>query len=109
MQVHLEDASWPCELMTEQLAIDKIAMRTVRLKLNEPFETSFGSIDSRLIFLVTVTADGKTGWGEVVASEEPHYSYETVGTATHVIRDYLAPVMMTTPVTDLNDLSARLA
>ena len=90
-----------------QLEIERVELRTIRLPLHEPFETSFGSIDSRLIFLVSVSAGGKTGWGEVVASEEPHYSYETVGTATHVIRDYLAPALMSEPVTDLTDVALR--
>ena len=93
----------------DPIAIEKIEMRTVRLPLNEPFETSFGSIDSRLIFLVSIHADGLTGWGEVVAAEEPRYSYETVGTAQHVIRDYLAPAMLSQPVTSLNDLATRFA
>src|SRR3989442_11302470 len=99
----------PLELVPDQLAIERVEMRTVRLPLNEPFETSFGSIDSRLIFLVSVEADGHTGWGEVVAAEEPRYSYETVGTARHVIQDYLAPVMLSRPVAGLADLSARFA
>ncbi len=60
----------------ESIRIDKAEVRLIRLPLNEPFETSFGSIDSRLIFLVSVEADGLKGWGEVVAAEEPRYSYE---------------------------------
>ena len=91
------------------IAIDKVEMRTCRLPLKEPFETSFGSIDSRLIFLVSIHAGELTGWGEVVASEEPRYSYETVGTAQHVIREYLAPAMLTQPVAGLNDLATRFA
>jgi O-succinylbenzoate synthase len=89
------------------VAISNIEMRTVRLPLHEPFETSFGRIDSRLIFLVSVTGEGLTGWGEVVAAEEPRYSYETVTTAQHVIRDFLAPVMLSRPVNNLADLAAR--
>jgi O-succinylbenzoate synthase len=89
------------------VTISNIEMRTVRLPLHEPFEASFGRIDSRLIFLVTVSAEDETGWGEVVAFEEPLYSYETVITAQHVIRDFLAPAMLSRPVTDLADLSAR--
>jgi o-succinylbenzoate synthase len=89
------------------VAISNIEMRTVRLQLHEPFETSFGRIDSRLIFLVSVTGEGLTGWGEVVAAEEPRYSYETVTTAQHVIRDFLAPVMLSHPINDLADLAAR--
>ncbi|MGB7070466.1 MAG: o-succinylbenzoate synthase [Pyrinomonadaceae bacterium] len=79
----------------------------MRLPLKESFETSFGRIDSRLIFLVCIIGEELTGWGEVVAEETPRYSYETVGTAQHVIRDYLAPAMLSKPVADLNDLAAR--
>ena len=93
----------------ERFEIEEIEVRTLRLRLNEPFETSFGRIDSRLIFLVGVTAGGLTGWGEVVAAEEPRYSYETVGTARHVIRDYLAPAMLSRSLTDLDDLRSRFA
>jgi O-succinylbenzoate synthase len=89
------------------VTISNIEMRTVRLPLLEPFETSFGRIDSRLIFLVSINGDGLTGWGEVVAAEEPRYSYETVKTAQHVIRDFLAPAMMSRPVIDLADLAER--
>jgi O-succinylbenzoate synthase len=109
MQLLSEIPARPYELKSFPLKIEKVELRTVRLKLNEPFETSFGSIDSRLIFLVSVTAEGKTGWGEVVASEEPHYSYETVGTATHVIRDFLAPAMISDRVADLTDLATRFS
>lgn len=93
----------------ERFEIEEIEVRTVRLRLNEPFATSFGSIDSRLIVLVGVTAGELTGWGEVVAAEEPRYSYETVGTARHVIRDYLAPAMLARPLSDLEDLRIRFA
>ena len=91
----------------DQFQVEQIEVRTVRLRLNEPFETSFGSIDSRLIVLVSLEGDGLRGWGEVVAAEEPRYSYETVGTARHVIRDYLAPAILERPLTDLEDLRAR--
>jgi len=97
------------EQQTQELKIDGVELRLIRLPLIEPFETSFGKIDSRLIFLVCLEADGLRGWGEVVASEEPLYSYETVGTALHVIRDFFAPALLTAPLTGLNDLARRLA
>lgn len=91
------------------LAVERVGIRLVRLPLKEPFETSFGRIQSRLIFLITLEAHGLTGWGEVVAAEEPRYSYETIGTAYHVIRDYLARTLMAKPLTDLRDLASRFA
>jgi O-succinylbenzoate synthase len=86
-----------------------VVLRLVRLPLCEPFETSFGRIDSRLIFLVSIDAGGLRGWGEVVAQEEPLYSYETVETAFHVIRDFLAPTILRQPLSSLDDLKQRFA
>src|SRR5215831_11080270 len=99
----------PLSASTAPLAIGQVVLRLLRLPLREPFETSFGSIDSRLIFLVAVEADGRLGWGEVVASEDPLYSYETVGTASHIIRRFLAPAMLAHPIADLHDLAHRFA
>ena len=91
------------------IRIEGVELRLVRLSLVEPFETSFGKIDSRLIFLVSLTGAGLRGWGEVVAAEEPLYSYETVGTALHVIKDFLAPALLESPLTGHNDLAQRFA
>jgi len=91
------------------LIIEGVEIRLIRLPLNEPFETSFGKIDSRLIFLVCLHAEGLRGWGEVVASEEPRYSYETVGTAFHVIKDFFGPALLAEPIKGLDDLAKRLS
>jgi O-succinylbenzoate synthase len=37
--------------------------------------------------------DGAIGWGESTAGEDPYYSYETVETAWHIIRDFLWPML----------------
>jgi O-succinylbenzoate synthase len=97
------------ETRTPALKIDGVELRLIRLPLNEPFETSFGAIDSRLIFLVRLEAEGLKGWGEVVAEEEPLYSYETVNTALHVIRDFFGPALLSAPINDLDDLVKRLS
>lgn len=109
MQIRSEVVTQSWHTTSEPLRVESVEIRTVRLPLNEPFETSFGSIDSRLIFVVSVEAGGLTGWGEVVAGEEPLYSYETVGTARHVIRDYLAPALLSRPLTSLRDLATQFA
>jgi len=89
--------------------VESIEIRRLRLELLEPFETSFGSVRSRLIVLIEMRAGGASGWGEVVASEEPLYSYETVETACHVLRDYFGPALLDGPVSGLGDLTTRLA
>lgn len=90
------------------LVLDALELRLVRLPLLEPFEVSFGRVDSRLVFLLRLEAGAHSGWGECVAWEAPLYSYETVGTARHVIRDYLAPAILGRPLKDLADVASRL-
>lgn len=91
------------------LALDALELRLVRLDLLEPFDVSFGRIDSRLLFLVRLEAGGRSGWGECVPFEAPLFSYETVGTVRHVIRDHFAPALLGREIADLADLAARLA
>jgi O-succinylbenzoate synthase len=88
--------------------LDALEMRFVRLPLLEPFEVSFGRMTTRLVFLLRLEAGGVSGWGECVAWEVPLYSYETVGTASHVIRDFLAPSILGQDIRGLDDLTSRL-
>jgi O-succinylbenzoate synthase len=90
------------------LGLDALELRFVRLPLLEPFEVSFGRMESRLLFLLRLEAGKHFGWGECVASEAPLYSYETAGTARHVIRDHLAPAILGEEIKDLADLASRL-
>src|SRR5262245_16209875 len=94
---------------TAALRIDAVELRLVRLDLVEPFETSFGRVRSRLIVLVKMEAEGLEGWGEIVAGEEPLYSYETVGTALHVVREHFAQPLLRRPLRGLSELTGRLA
>ena len=90
------------------LALSAVESRLLRLPLAEPFRTSFGTVDTRLIFLVRLEAEGMVGWGEVVAFEEPLYSYETAATARHVIKDCFAPALLTGTVSGLAEFAGRL-
>src|ERR1051325_11632786 len=92
-----------------RVVVERVGMRLVRLPLKEAFETSFGSIDSRLIFLIWIEANGLTGWGQVVAPEEPRYSSATIGTAMHVIPDCRRQPARFSPVASLEELAARFA
>jgi O-succinylbenzoate synthase len=90
------------------LRLDALELRLVRLPLLEPFEVSFGRMESRLILLLRLQAGAHSGWGECVAGEAPLYSYETVGTARQVIRDHLAPALLGKETKDLAELASRL-
>jgi O-succinylbenzoate synthase len=74
--------------------IDRIELRLVRLPLVRFFETSFGRMSERTFVLVTVEQDGAVGLGECVADANPFYSAETTATAWHIIRDFVAPIVL---------------
>jgi O-succinylbenzoate synthase len=74
--------------------IDTIELHHIDLPLVHPFETSFGRETTRPCILVAVHGGGVTGWGECVDGAGPWYSYETIGTAWHVLRDFLIPIVV---------------
>lgn len=78
------------------------------MPLVAPFETSFGRETVRECILVAVQAEGLTGWGECVTSREPGYNYETTGTAWHILKDFIAPLVLGQDVTDAADFQRRV-
>ena len=77
---------------TPVFAISRIVVRELRLALKEPFRISSGTIAERRVCLLELhSADGITGWSECVAGEQPNYSPETIDTAWHAMREWLAP------------------
>src|SRR5574341_1584671 len=69
-------------------------VRQVELPLLFPFETSFGREETKVCLLVTLTdGEGRRGWGEVPAGAAPLYNEETVGTAAHVLEDFILPTV----------------
>jgi O-succinylbenzoate synthase len=73
------------------MKIDRIELLEIRMPLVHFFETSFGRTTDRRIVLLRTFVDGLEGWGEVTCGEMPFYSYETPGTAWHILRDFLIP------------------
>lgn len=76
--------------------IEEAVLLQFPLQLKSPFETSFGSVDRREIIVCSVKGEGLEGYGECVADEDPHYSYETVTTAWQILEKYLLPMLRTT-------------
>ena len=73
------------------------------------FETSFGRIFERDCILVEIQSEGLTGWGECVADRDPGYSYETSGTAWHILQDFIAPLLLGQQVADAHNFQYRVA
>jgi len=91
------------------MRIDRVCLREIRMQLLAPFETSFGSTSERRIILVEVQVDGVSGWGEVTAGETPFYSYETTGTAHHVLREFIWPLLKGREFDSAREVSTILA
>jgi O-succinylbenzoate synthase len=91
------------------MLITHIHLHHISLPYVHPFETSFGRELSREAILVAVESDGLLGWGECVAGRGPWYSYETVGTAWHLLRDFLAPALLGHELSQPADVVARFS
>jgi o-succinylbenzoate synthase len=76
------------------MIIKQIELRHIKMILVSPFVTSMGTEYDEEHIIVSVNADGITGWGESVAEGTPFYSYETVQTAWHILRDFLIPAIL---------------
>jgi len=82
--------------------IQSITMREIRLPLREPFRISSGVVSERRILLLELTdANGASVWSECVAGEFPNYSPETIDTAWHAIKEWLAPRVLHHEIADV--------
>jgi len=78
--------------------VDQIVLHHIAMPLVEVLVTSFGSDADRDALrgaiLVELHMGGVIGWGECVAAWSPGYSYETIETATHILRDFFIPAVV---------------
>ncbi len=91
------------------MKIDAVEVREIRMPLRERFEISSGYSEERRILLVRLYAQGEVGWAECVAGEDPGYSYETTGTAWHVLSEFLVPALLGAEVEGPAEVERRLA
>ncbi len=83
------------------MKISGVELRTIRMPLVSPFQTSFGTEHERTAVLVRVVGRQHApdagasvdvqGWGECVAMAMPLYSSEYTGGALDVLRRFLVP------------------
>jgi O-succinylbenzoate synthase len=90
------------------MKIERITLTHLSMPLVAPFDTSFGRTSDRECILVTLYSAGLAGFGECVADRDPGYSYETTGTAWHVIKDFIAPVVLGQEIDDPDDFQRRV-
>ncbi len=91
------------------MKIDSLDLYHLRMPLVAPFETSFGREIERECILVLIQSEGVTGIGECVASRDPGYNYETTSTAWHIMKDFIAPLILGKDIRDAVDFQRRVA
>jgi O-succinylbenzoate synthase len=92
----------------DNVRIDSIELRHIRMRLKSPFETSFGVEHDRDCLIVQARGEGLAGWGECVAGQFPGYSYETVETAWHVLAEFFIPAILDQEFNSVDDLHRPL-
>ncbi len=91
------------------IGVERASLYLVEMPLVAPFVTSFGEERVRQALLLSLTADGRTGWGECVAGSGPWYSSETTETARHVILDFILPFLNGSGIPQPRDLPLLLS
>jgi O-succinylbenzoate synthase len=76
------------------MKINAIEIHQISMPLVHRFETSMHVEQDRECLLIHVEGNGHEGWGECVTQRVPWYSYETIGTAWHMLEDFLVPVVL---------------
>src|SRR5258706_8046861 len=90
------------------MKISSLSIPNTSMPLVAPFERSFGRETDRRCVIITLQAEGLTGYGECVASREPGYNYETTGTAWHILKDFIAPLFLGKDIKDAYDFQTRV-
>jgi len=91
------------------MKIDRIEIHHISMPLVSQFETSKHVERDRECLLIHVDGDGHEGWGECVAQRVPWYSYESTGTAWHVLEDYLVPAILGNELEEPSEFTDHVA
>ena len=91
------------------MKIDSLTLHHISMPLVSAFETSFGRETERECVIIEIRSEGLTGYGECVAGRDPGYSYETAQTSIHVIKDFIAPLILGKDIKDANDFQTRVS
>jgi O-succinylbenzoate synthase len=92
------------------ITIKFIQLYPIALPLVERLRTSFGEEPFKVAVLVALHTDnGIVGWGECSAEINPGYSYETIGTALHVLDEFLVPALSGKTIRDATEMPGLLS
>ncbi|MDQ7025071.1 MAG: o-succinylbenzoate synthase [Anaerolineae bacterium] len=89
----------------KSISIKDIKLYPIALPLVEPLRTSFGMEPYKgAIAIEVVTENGISGWGECSAAPDPGYTGETMGTAHHILHNYMLGLVKGKTITDPREI-----
>lgn len=92
------------------ITVKNIHLYPIAMTLVERLRTSFGEEPYKAGILVELETDqGIVGWGECSAEINPGYSYETIGTALHVLNEFLVPALLGKAISDATEVPVLLS
>lgn len=93
----------------QPITLASIHLHEIALPFVEPLRTSFGEEPFKSAILVELTTSaGVSGWGEVSTEIHPGYSSETMGTARHVLNEFLVPLLLGKTISSPTDIPALI-
>lgn len=97
-------------MVANQMDIQQIILHRLKMKLKNPFSTSFGTMQDKEFFVIEmIDRDGVRGYGESVAFVSPWYTEETVKTVEHMMEDFLIPLLFKGPIEHPDEVSTRFS
>ncbi len=94
----------------QSITVKSIEQFSIAMPFVEKLRTSFGEEPFKTAVLIKlITDDGLVGWGEAPVEIHPGYSSETMGTADHVLREFLIPALLGQTVQSPTDVPALLS
>ncbi len=94
----------------QAITIRSVRLYPVALPLVERLGTSFGNEPFKAAILIRLEAEeGVVGWGETSAEINPGYSAETMGTALHVLQEFLVPRVLGQRLSSATEIPGLLA
>lgn len=76
------------------MKIEQIELYNVSIPFIFPFKFSNGELLEHTCLIIAIKSEGLTGWGECPTFDNPYYTYETINTASHILKDFLIPRMI---------------
>lgn len=94
----------------QPITIETIILHPIGMPLVERLRTSASWEPFKSAIIVElITTDGVTGWGECPTKMRPSYAYESMGTALHVMWEFLIPALTGKTIQSPVEIPALLA